>query len=91
MKPYTKKRYLKELKSNPFWEVEPHFFHYALTETLDHLETAVTNDMTPEDLSSALYGIFEMKGKPMREGFIQDLNFNVKLLKRLMDNGTQRN
>lgn len=81
---YTMKKYLKELKTNPYWEVEPHFFYQCILKTIKYFQTVIENKMTPKDLQSALYGEFVIEGKPIPKGFIRDFNSMVKLVDKLI-------
>ena len=82
---YTKKKYLKELKTNPYWEIEPHFFHWLMREMFQEFRTAIKNKMTPQDLQGAVYGEFVIRGKPMLDGFIQGLNSDIKWLGEILN------
>ena len=75
---YNTKKYLKELKINPYWEIEPHFWYYCLIKTFKYFRTASENKMSTQDLRSALYGEFVIEGKPILKGFIRNFNFMVK-------------
>lgn len=86
---YTLKKYLKELKTNKDWEVEPHFYFYSMFKMLDYFRTASENKMTAEDLQSALYGQFDLEGKPIYEGFIKNFNLTIKLLNRIIETGNK--
>ena len=81
---YTMKKYLKELKTNPYWEVEPHFFYYCMWGMFEHFRTVLDNDMTSDDLQSALYGEFVIKGKPISKGFIKNFNDMFNFLGKLV-------
>jgi len=81
---YTTRKYLKELKTNPYWEVEPHFYYYCLLRTLRWFETALKNKLSPKELKSALYGEFVIEGKPMLDGFIQNLNLTLRFLNNVI-------
>lgn len=82
---YTLKKYLTELKTNPYWEVEPHFHYYCQRYFLKYFKTVVENKMSPKDFQSAMYGEFVILGKPILNGFIKDLNFMVKLTRKILD------
>lgn len=81
---YTMKKYLKELKTNPYWEVEPHFFYQSLWQIFEHFQTVIDNNMTSDDLQSALYGEFVINGKPIPKGFIKSFNSMMKFLYKLI-------
>ena len=83
---YTLKRYLKELKINPYWEVEPHFFYWLLHTSFEDLRTISKNNMSSGDYQSAMYGEFIIKGKPMLDGFVKNLNFTIRITKMINDN-----
>ena len=87
---YNTKKYLKELKTNPYWEVEPHFFYWILFKTLKYFKTIIQNKMSPEDFKSAMYGEFVIVGKPMEKGFIKNLNSTIKWLGRIMEDSQSR-
>ena len=82
---YNKKKYLKELETNPYWEVEPHFHYWALMNTFNYFRTGIGNKLSAEEFMSALYGEFDKKGKPILDGFIQNLNSMVKWLGEILD------
>ena len=88
---YTKKKYLKELKTNIHWEVEPHFWHYCMIKMFKLFKTIVEHKMSSPEVQSALYGEFDREGKPMLDGFIKNFNLNVKFVKEITQSITNRN
>ncbi len=88
---YNTKKYLKELKTNSYWEVEPHFFYWILFKTLDNFKTVIKNKMSPEDFKSAMYGEFVIAGKPIEKGFIKNLNSTIRWLGSMIDSSSREN
>lgn len=82
---YTLKKYLKELKINPHWEIEPHFHYWCMFKGLEHFETISKNKMNAQDLQSAMYGEFVIAGKPIDKGWIQNLNSMTRFLNKLIE------
>ena len=82
---YNTKKYLRELKTKPYWEVEQNFWYYCQIKIFNYFRTALKNKMSPQDLKSALYGEFVIEGKPILEGFIHNLNFMVKLVGDILE------
>jgi len=83
---YNTKKYLKELKTNPYWEIEPHFWYYCQINIFKYFRTALKNKMSSQDLQSALYGEFVIEGKPILDGFIQNFNFMIKIVGVILTN-----
>ena len=81
---YTLKKYLKELKTNPYWGIEPHFHYYCMIKLCHLFRTVVENKMTSKEFRSAMYGEFEKEGKPVLEGFIQSFNLGLKMVDELI-------
>ena len=81
---YTTKKYLKELKINPPWEIEPHFWDYCIVRMFRYFRTISENKISSEDFQSAMYGEFVLEGKPMLKGFIPRFNSNIKFLRKIL-------
>lgn len=81
---YNTKKYLRELKTNSYWEVEPHFYYWSLINIFDYFETAIKHKISSKDLQSAMYGEFDKKGKPILDEFIQNFNSTIRWLKEVI-------
>ena len=81
---YTTKKYLRELKTNTYWEVEPHFYYWAFIKTITYLETAIKNKLSKDDFKSALYGEFDKQGKPILDGFLKNFNLTLRWLEKIL-------
>ena len=81
---WCKTSYQKVIKSGT-WDLEPHFFYYSQIRGLDLFRTFYENKMSIEDIRSALYGEFDLEGKPILGGFYEFYNLAIDLMGRIVE------